>query len=411
MSVKTGVCFPCKDKVDERVKAKSVNEIFRKYYKGYCEKYKGHISAEQYKVINALLTCRTIDLGGHLYKCDTCEKYHIVYNSCKNRHCPTCQGLKSAEWLLKRSTELLPIQYFHIVFTVPDELNPLFLQNKKELYTLLFNSVSKTLKQLSRDKEYLGTGQIGFISVLHTWGQTLLDHPHIHTIVTGGGLSKDKTRWIRCKKDFFIHVKVMSQRFRCVFLSGIKELYKKQRLEFHGKIKAYKWKSVFQKLIDRMFSKSWVVNSEANYSEAKNIFDYLGRYVRKVAIDNHRIIKVERDRVYFSYKDYAENNKKKVMDLDVYEFMRRYLLHVLPKRFVKIRYYGLLGHKDRKKKLHLCRKLLDVKEGSWEKEVPETWKELYEYVTGHEVSRCPYCKKGTLVYVQDILPQIHARGP
>jgi hypothetical protein len=201
MSVKDGVCALSKDKVDDRFKAKPINELFRKYYKGYCKKYKGHISGEQYKVINALLTCRTVKLGGHLYKCDSCEKHHTVYNSCKNRHCPTCQGLKSAEWLLKRSTELLPIQYFHVVFTVPDELNPLFLQNKKELYTLLFNSVSKTLKQLSRDKEYLGAGQIGFISVLHTWGQTLLDHPHIHTIVTGGGLSKDKTRWIRCKKD------------------------------------------------------------------------------------------------------------------------------------------------------------------------------------------------------------------
>ena len=285
MLVKNGERSLPENKVDGRFNAKPINELFRKYYKGYCKKYKGHISPEQYKVINALLTCRTVALGGHEYKCDSCEKHNIVYNSCKNRHCPTCQGLKSAEWLLKRSTELLPIQYFHIVFTIPSELNPIFLQNKKKLYSLLFSSVSKTLKQLSSDKKYLGVGQIGFISVLHTWSQTLLDHPHIHTIVTGGGLSTDKTRWVGCKKDFFIHVKVLSQRFRCVFLLGLKELHKNHRLTFHGKIKAYKWKTVFQRLIDKLFAKSWVVHSEANYSDAKNIFDYLGRYVRKVAIN------------------------------------------------------------------------------------------------------------------------------
>lgn len=390
----------------------SINDIFRNYYKGYCKKNKGHISPQQYKVINALIACKTINLGGHLYKCDSCGRNYTVYNSCKNRHCPTCRSLKAAEWLLKRRAELLPVQYFHIVFTVPDDLNPVFLQNKKVMYTLLFNSVSKTLKQLSSDKKYLGVGQIGYISVLHTWGQNLLDHPHIHTIVTGGGLSKDKKTWISSKKDYFINVKVLSQRFRSIFLVGLKELYKSKELHFHGKLKKFKWKNVFQKLIDKLFVKSWVVHSEANYSDPKNIFDYLGRYVQKVAISNNRIIKIEDGKVHFSYTDYADNGKKKIMVLDVYEFIRRFLLHVLPKRFVKIRYYGLLSFKNRKEKLELCRKFLGVMEDvCHEKEVPECWKELYEFVTGHEIDRCPYCKKGKLVFVREISPQLTARGP
>jgi hypothetical protein len=389
-----------------------VNDIFNRYYKEYCEKYKGHISPQQYRVINALTTCGTVNLGGHLYKCDSCDKYHSVYNSCKNRHCPACQSLKAAEWLLKRRSELLPVQYFHVVFTVPDALNPIFLQNKRIMYTLLFNSVSKTLLQLSKEKKYMGVGQIGFISVLHTWSQTLLDHPHLHTIVTGGGLSKDKKKWISGKKDYLINVKVMSQRFRNIFLLGLKELYKSKKLHFNGKIKKFKWKNIFQKLIDTLFVKSWVVHSEANYSDPKNIFDYLGRYVQKVAISNNRIIKLKDGKVHFSYKDYADNGKTKIMVLHADEFIRRFLLHVLPKRFVKIRYYGLLGFKNREKKLSLCRNLLGVEENiCYEKEIPQGWKELYEFVTGYEIDRCPYCKKGKLIFVRDIMPQLKARGP
>jgi hypothetical protein len=390
----------------------TVNDIFIKYYRDYYEKYRGHISHQQSRVINALITCRTINLGGHLYECDSCDRYHIVYNSCKNRHCPTCQSLKAAGWLLKRRSEILPIQYFHVVFTVPDDLNPIFLQNKRVMYTLLFNSVSKTLTQLSSEKKYLGAGQIGFISVLHTWSQTLLDHPHIHSIVTGGGLSKNKKTWISCKKDYLINVKVLSQRFRRIFLKSLKELHKNQELQFFGKLKEFKWRNVFQKLIDKLFAKSWVVHSEANYSDPKNIFDYLGRYVQKVAISNNRIIKVENNRVYFSYKDYSDHGKTKVMDLDAMEFIRRFLLHVLPKKFVKIRYYGLLGFRNRKDKIALCRNLLGVKENDFnEKEIPECWKELYEYVTGDKIDKCPYCKKGKLVYVRKILPGIMVRGP
>jgi len=392
-------------------KGVTINDIFRKYYKDYCAKYRGHISPQQYRLINALITCRTEQLGGHLYQCNSCEKYHFVYNSCKNRHCPTCQSLKTAEWLLKRREELLPIQYFHIVFTVPDDLNPIFLQNKQVMYNLLFNSVSKTLLQLSREEKYLGADQIGFISVLHTWSQTLLDHPHIHTIVTGGGLSKDKKKWISCKKDYFINVSVISQRFRSILLKGLKGLFKNKELQFYGKSSDLKWKKVFQIFIDKLFSKPWVVHSEANYSDPKNIFDYLGRYIQKVAISNNRILKIEKDRVYFNYKDYADNGKTKNMDLYVCEFIRRFLLHVLPFKFVKIRYYGLLGFRNRKDKIALCRKLIGISEDIYKKDIPECWRDLYEYVTGNEIDKCPYCKVGKLFYVHEILPKLMRRGP
>ena len=280
------------------------------------------------------------------------------------------------------------------------------------MYTLLFNSVAKTLTQLSYDKKYLDAGQIGFISVLHTWGQTLLDHPHIHTIVTGGGLSKDKKSWISCKKDYFINFSVLSQRFRKIFLLDLKDLHKNKKIRFFGKIKELEWKNVFQKLIDKLYSKLWVVNSEANYSDPKNIFDYLGRYVQRVAISNNRIIKIENDRVYFKYKDNVDAGKTKVMDLDACEFIRRFLLHVLPKKFVKMRYYGLFGNNKRKEKIALCRKLLGVKRDEFTcDKLPANWKELYELVTGKQIDRCPYCKTGKLLYVKEISPQISIRGP
>jgi len=393
-------------------KGLTVNAIFRIYGSAYRLKYKGHIPHEQYRIMNAIESCRTIRLGGHLYRCNSCGRYHRVYNSCKNRHCPTCQSLKTAEWLLKRNNELLPVQYFHTVFTVPDDLNPIILQNKYVMYTLLFDSVSKTLIQLSKDPKYLDTYQIGFISALHTWSQTLLDHPHIHCIVTGGGLSKDKKSWIPCKKGYFINVKVLSRRFRSVFLKQLKVLYRKQKLNLFGKIKELESKVRFQNLIDILFNKEWVVYSECNYSDPAHIFDYLGRYTQRVAISNNRIIKIEDDRVYFRYKDYPDNGKMKVMNLCAFEFIRRILLHVLPKRFVKLRYYGLLGYRNRQEKIALCRKLLGVEKSELTRiEIPECFKELYELVTGNKIDRCPYCEEGKLILVSDIARSEMIRGP
>jgi hypothetical protein len=389
-------------------KCSGVNDIIRQYKDAYCQKYK--VSYPQARVIGALSKCRTARLGGHLYKCDNCGKTHIVYNSCRNRHCPTCQNLKTAKWLLQRTTEILPIQYFHVVFTVPDLLNPLFRQNKAVMYNLLFNSAAGCLTGLSRDPKHLGAHQIGFISVLHTWSQTLLEHPHIHGIVTGGGLSKDQTKWISCKQDYFINVRVLSMRFRMLFLKGLKALYGTNKLILRGKIKKLNFKPVFRKLLDKLYAKAWVVHCEGNYSNPKHVFDYIGRYIQKVAIGNHRIIKLENGSVYFRYTDYADNGKSEIMSLSVFEFIRRFLLHVVPRRFVKVRYYGLLSHRDRKKKMELCRKALGV-DCEIKQELPDSLQALYEILTGEKIDKCPYCRKGSLVHIKEIPRACLPRGP
>lgn len=387
----------------ERTPRVTVNDIFRRYQDSFRVHYAGRLSRSTTRVMDALAACRTVSLGGHAYRCDHCGREHIVYNSCKERHCPTCQNLKTTEWLMRRRLEMLPVQYFHVVWTVPAKLNPLFLQNKRLLYDLLFETTADTIRQLSRDPRHLDVKQTGFLSVLHTWSQTLLDHPHIHSIVLGGGISASGTEWVSCKKDYFINVEALSCRFRNLFLIALKRLYKANKLTLEGRLRELRWANMFRKLIDELFTVPWVVHSEPNYSDPKNIFDYLGRYVRKVAISNDRIIKVDEDRVYFRYKDYADNGKRKVMAVSAHEFIRRFLLHVLPKKFVKIRYYGLLGHRNRNQKLRLCRDLLGVKvSDSAGEKAPSNWRELYEKVTGKRVDRCPYCEKGTLVYLQEI---------
>lgn len=391
---------------------KTVNDIFRNYGPAWREENVGHISREQLKVMYSLEACKTIQLGGHILQCDTCKKQHITYNSCKNRHCPSCQNLKNAAWVLERSRELLPIQYFHVVITLPDDLNPVVFQNQKIMYKLMFDSVAQMLKELSRDPKHLGAHQIGFISTLHTWGQTLMFHPHIHIIVTGGGLSKDKTNWVSCSKDYFINIDVMAMRFRKIFLVKLKKLYAAGELCLMNKIEHLKTKSEFQKLINRLFAKNWVVYSKGNYGDPKNVFAYLSRYTHRVAIGNSRIIKVENDKVYFHYKDNADEEKSKIMALDAKEFIRRFLLHTLPSRFVRVRCYGLLAHRNRNQKLDLCRKLLGVpKEERQIQEIPTDRQELYEMVTGKEAMKCPYCETGHLEYVETIPIPTCPRGP
>ena len=364
--------------------------------------------------MHALEACKTIQLGGHLFRCDNCKKLHIIYNSCKNRHCPSCQYLKSEAWVLARGNELLPIQYFHVISTLPDDLNPIVFQNQKVMYKLLFHSNKQMLQELSRNPKYLGAHQIGMISTLHTWGQTLMFHPHIHSIVTGGGLSKDKTTWISSSKDYFINIKVMSQRFRKIFLTRLKKLYATGELCFLNDIAFLKEKSEFQKLINRLFAKNWVVYAKGNYGDPKNVFAYLSRYTHRVAIGNNMIIKVENDKVYFYYKDYADDKKTKIMALHAKEFIRRFLLHTLPKRFVRVRCYGLWAHRDRNEKLDLCRDLLKVPQDQRNiLEIPTDWRERYEMATGKEALKCPYCETGHLEYV-DVIPipvRPRVRGP
>jgi len=372
-----------------------IADVFNQYGQAYIDKH--NLSQEEIKVINSISSCRTSKLGGHVDVCDSCGHLRISYNSCRNRHCPKCQGLLKEKWIEDRKKDLLPIQYYHIVFTIPNDLNDLALRNKNEIYSLLFKASAETLKELASDPKHLGAN-IGFISVLHTWGQNLMDHPHIHCIVTGGGLSLNSKKWVSSKKNFFIPVKVISSLFRGKFMYYLKHKYYNNKFVFPGKINSLQKESNFQKLVDILYDKNWVVFSKPSFKNPKFVIEYLGRYTNKVAISNNRIIKMKNGKVTFKYKDYSDNNKTKFMTLDAFEFIRRFLLHVLPKRFVRIRYYGLLSNRFRKENLKLSRFLLNVFTNNIDKPpAKESWQEILFRLTGKDLSICPECGKGKMI--------------
>lgn len=388
-----------------------VANIFRMYGDEYRRKHHSELPIYYLRVMRAIEICRTRELGGHVEQCDRCGKIRISYNSCRNRHCPKCQFLRKERWILEISRYLLPIQYFHVVFTIPDLLNPLVLRNKKVMYDILFRSVAETLKELSEDPKYLGAC-IGFICILHTWGQTLMDHSHIHCIVTGGGLSPDNEKWISCKQNFFIRVEILSARFRNKFLVNLKKSYYAQELKFPGKIDYLKEQTNFQSLIDNLFTREWVVYCKPSFKQSKDVFEYLSRYTHRVAIGNHRIIKIENEKVFFRYKNYSDKGKMKVMSLDAFEFIRRFLLHVLPDRFVKIRYYGLLAQRNRNELLNVCRDLLGVTpEEMNASKFPSDWQDLYLMVTGEDLAKCPFCGEGRMILIEEIPAKRYIRPP
>ena len=374
-------------------------DIFRQYGVAYREAHK--LPVKHLRVMRAIEICRTAELGGHVCECDTCGALDISYNSCRNRHCPKCQSLDTERWLEARKKDLLPISYFHVVFTIPEQLRSIALRNQRILYQILFKAVAETLKQLGSDPTHIGA-QIGFIAALHTWSQTLIDHPHIHCIVTGGGLTMDGTRWISSKKNFFIPFDVLSLVFRGKFLSYFKSAYEEGKLKFPGKISELKEKAAFSKLLNELYSKSWVVDCKETFKSPEKVVDYLGRYIHRVAISNDRIVNLEDDKVTFSYRDSADINRKKYMELDAFEFIRRFLLHVLPDRFVKIRHYGILSTRNRNTKLLKCKELFGVPTGGDEEEL--SWQELVFKLTGVDPTLCPHCGKGKLILCQVLDP-------
>lgn len=378
-----------------------VADIFRAYGQTYREKHR--LPLYMHKVMNSIESCRTAKLGGHIDVCDNCGHQRISYNSCRNRHCPKCQNLNIEKWIEKRKNELLPVQYYHVVFTIPDDLNNLALRNKRQIYSLLFKASSETLNELARDKKYLGA-KIGFISILHTWGQNLMDHPHIHCIVTGGGLSLDENKWIKTKNDFFIPVKVLSSLFKGKFLYYLKREYKENNLDFTGLISTLKSDKNFQSLLNTLYHKDWVVYCKPSFCSPEYVIEYLGRYTNKVAISNHRIVNLADNKVTFKWKDYSGKNKKKNMTVDALEFIRRFLLHVLPNGFVRIRYYGLLGNRYKKTNLELCQEILNVDDIDIKKNTEETWQEIYFRLTGKDICACPKCQKGRMILQQTIRP-------
>jgi len=381
-----------------------VADIFRVYGRGYREARGDGMPLRQYRVMNAIEICRTSALGGHVDVCDECGLMRISYNSCRNRHCPKCQCLDKERWLESRKRELLPTQYFHVVFTLPEKLRAIALRNQKLIYEMLFRAVSETLKELASDEKYLGA-QIGFIAVLHTWSQTLIDHPHIYCIVPGGGLSPDGARWISCRDAFFLPVKVLSRLFRGKFLHHFKKTYKSGELSFTGKIECFKEKAVFDELLSDLYKQEWVVYCKPPFKNAETVMDYLGRYTHRVAISNDRLVKMGEGRVTFRYRDSDDYNRIKLMSLEVFEFIRRFLLHVLPDGFMKIRHYGILSNRNKKDKLLRCQELLGASGKSGEcGDKKESWEELLFRITGIDPRLCPYCGKGRMILRQKLQP-------
>jgi len=358
------------------------------------------MSLEQRKAMHAIQICRTPALGGHVDICDHCGHQRPFLHSCRNRHCPQCQYVARQRWLAARKKDLLPIVYYHAVFTIPDqELAPLALVNQRVIYDILFRAASETLLKLGRDPKHLGA-EIGITAVLHTWGQNLLDHPHLHCIVTGGGLAKDGQTWVLPKKNtddkpFFVHVNIISGLFKKKFLAYLKEAYLSGQIVFTGRIADLKEPGCFYALIDRLYDMKWVTYCKEAFGGPEDVVGYLGRYTHRVAISNHRIVDVKDDQVCFSWID-RKNHEKKIMRLDAIEFIRRFLLHILPHGFYKIRYYGILSSRNHKTKLTRCKRLLHAVET--EKAISDlVWQELLFELTGFDWRICPVCKIGHMV--------------
>jgi hypothetical protein len=351
------------------------------------------ISPEQSQVMRRLAACRTAALGGHIDACAGCGFTRISYNSCRDRHCPKCQAGKRAAWLETRLERLLPVGYFHVVFTLPDVLQPLMLHNQRRLYDLLFQAASATLMTLSADPHRLGA-QIGVTAILHTWGQQLRFHPHLHCVVTGGGLSRDGQRWVAGQRKYFLPVKVLGKLFRGKFLAALKTMYQTGQLTFIGSVAHLGDPQAFQQLLDGLYDRRWVVYAKRPFGSPAQVFRYLGHYSHRVAISNSRLVSMDGNQVSFQWKDYANGHQTKMMSLAVEEFLRRFLLHVLPKGFVRIRHYGLLASINVATKLQRCRQLL----GQETPATPPSCKSWIDRVvewTGQDPTRCPQCQ-GTL---------------
>ena len=373
-----------------------VADIFREFGEAY--RSKKTASLDQLKAMHALEVCRTAYLGGHLEQCDTCGHERPAYNSCRNRHCPKCQSLKKAQWVEDRETELLPVPYFHNVFTLAHEVNPIALCNKSVLYSMLFKTVSETLLAFGRNN--LG-GTLGFTAILHTWDQRLMDHIHLHCVIPGGVLSTDKTQWIPTAANYLFNVEALSLVFRGKFIEYFQKAYDKGELEFPGDTAKYAAAEGFSELIKRLRSKAWVVYSKKPFAGPEQVLQYLGRYTHRIAISNNRIVDFKDGKVIFTYRDRKDNDTLKLKTLEAEEFIRRFLLHVLPEGFMKIRHFGFLSNRHKKENVQRCRELLGDNTLRPER-VKKTAVELMLELTGTDLTRCPCCKKGRMLTIKEM---------
>jgi len=350
--------------------------------------------------MRAIESCRTAALGGHVEECGQCQHTRISYNSCRNRHCPKCQGKERAEWLDQRKSELLPVPYFHVVFTLPEPIAAIAYQNKAVVYDILFRATAETLLTIARDPQHLGA-EIGFFAILHTWGQTLQHHPHLHCVVPGGGLSPDHDRWIVCRPGFFLPVRVLSRLFRRLFLDALRKAYGQNKLQFFSELEPLSQPEAFTRYLNPLRESEWVVYAKPPFGGPEQVLAYLARYTHRVAIGNRRLQSMENDRVSFQWKDYKHHDRTRTMTLEADEFIRRFLLHALPRGFQRIRHYGFLASANRRGKLALCRNLLSVNPAGLLPLIAVA-AAVAGIVPEAEPPRCPVCRRGVMARIATV---------
>ena len=383
----------------------AVADVFRRYGAAYRQAHDASLSLGQRRVMTAIEVCRTAVLGGHVERCDACGHQRIFYNSCRNRHCNKCQSLARADWIEDRLAEILETQYFHVVFTVPEEIAAIAYQNKRVVYGILFRATAETLRVIASDPKHLGA-ELGFFAVLHTWGQNLLHHPHLHCVIPGGGLSPDGSRWISCRNNFFLPVRVLSRLFCRLFLEHLQVAFDSGQLQFFSALQELQQEHAFSSYLAPLRNAEWVVYAKRPFAGPQQVLDYVGRYTHRVAISNNRLLDIENGQVSFTWKDYRDNNRQKIMPLSAAEFIRRFLLHVLPDGFQRIRYYGFLSNRYRQQKLAQCRQLLGMPtpEDTPDQSSPaQDYRDRYEELTGSSLRACPACHQGRMVLLEALI--------
>jgi Putative transposase/Transposase zinc-binding domain len=382
-----------------------VADIFRRYGHAYREMHGASMSTAQRRVMTAIEVCRTAALGGQIEKCDACGQRRICYRSCRNRHCNKCQSLARAEWIEHRQAELLNCDYYHVVFTVPDKIAAIAYQNKEVVYNILFQATAETLRTIANDPKHLGA-EIGFFAVLHSWGSSLLHHPHLHCVIPGGGLSLDGVRWVPCTPGFFLPVRVLSRLFRRLFLEYLQNAFDSGKLRFFTTLETLRDRHEFVRYRRSVSKVKWVVYAKRPFAGPEKVLDYVGRYTHRIAISNNRLSDIDGGQVSFLYKDYRHSNQQRTMTLSAEEFIRRFLLHVLPRGFHRIRYYGFLGNRFRQVKLARCRQLLSMTlpQVPPKQSADSDYHERHEELTGTSLRICPGCHRGHMVVVELLKP-------
>src|SRR5664279_3713385 len=378
-----------------------VADIFRRHGDAYRRAHDGHLGRVERRVMSAIELCRTAALGGHTEVCTSCGLVRCAYNSCRNRHCPKCQGQARTEWLAARQAELLPVPYFHVVFTVPASVAEIAFQNKATVYAILFRAAAETLRTIAADPEHLGA-ELGFLGVLHTWGQNLMHHPHIHFLVPGGGIAPDGQSWIACRPGFFLPVEVLSRMFRGLFLRYLEKAFTAGELNFFSEHRHLHEPAMFRRYLTPAWQAEWVVYAKRPFAGPAQVLDYVGRYTHRVAISNNRLVSMDDGKVCFRWKDYRDDNHRKTMTLPAEEFIRRYLTHVLPDGFHRIRYFGFLGNCHRTRKLALCRELIGMAPAGPAADPPADYRDRVEAMTGRSLRECPHCHTGIMVVIDCI---------